>query len=100
MVQDYVDITPSAINTEGMTKRRTVFQETEWAQINKNPAGLTREGVLKRIELWKQSNNRHVETKYKTMLMQCKQIRDSGQTNDGKTIFARRSDGSAYWIDE
>ena len=98
MEQDFIDITPTTMG--GTKQKRTVFQETEWAHIRGNPEGLTKEGVLKKIELWKKSNNRQVETKYRTMLAQCEKITESGKTSKGEIIFARRPDGSAYWIDE
>jgi len=56
---DYVDITPSAISNEAAPhmagRKGVVFQETEWTQIRDNPGRLTKEGVEKKIELWKKS---------------------------------------------
>lgn len=95
---DFVDLTPRAIDTSSTPKQtKVVFQETEWQQINDNPSGLTKEGVEKKIELWKQSNNRHVVTKYQTMLARCVKLTESGKTKDGLVIYSRDVDGSAKW---
>jgi len=99
MAEELIDITPGTINP-GISKgkRLFIFQETEWAQIRDNPAGLTREGVEKKIELWKNSNNKQTVAKYQTMLAQCKALTSSGKTKDGKIILSRNKDGSANWV--
>ena len=93
-----VDISPEAGGSAG--RKTTVFQETEWKQILENPNGLTREGVEKKIELWKLSSNAHVLLKYKTMLTNCKTLSPSGTTKEGYIIYARDRNGDPSWISE
>ena len=53
---DYVDITPQSIDPMGPMnekKQMFIFQETEWRQIRENPGRLTKEGIEKKIYLWK-----------------------------------------------
>ena len=98
MVDDFVDITPPMIGQKTSSKG-VVFQENEWAQINDNPRGLTKEGIEKSIELWNNSNNGHVVLKFKTMLARCKMIEPSGKTDKGLVIYARAKDGTASWVE-
>jgi hypothetical protein len=93
-----VDISPEVGGSAG--RKTTVFQETEWRQILENPSRLTKEGVEKKIELWKQSSNGHTLLKYKTMLKSCKNFAPSGITKEGKVIYARDVNGDAHWISE
>ena len=99
--QDYVDLTPAQIDPSPQTRgqSQTVFQETEWDQIHKNHGNLTKEGIAKKIELWKNSNNKHTYIKYQTMAVQCKNIAPSGNTTEGLIIYGRHKDGSARWIE-
>ena len=101
---DYVDITPSAISNEAAPhmagRKGVVFQENEWALINNNPGRLTKEGVQKKVELWKLSANKHVRILYQTMLAQCKKLETSGKTKAGAVIYSRNKDGSARWVEE
>jgi len=95
---DFVDLTPRAIDTSSTPKQvKVVFQETEWQQINENPNNLTKEGVEKKIELWNQSNNRHVVTKYQTMLARCQKLTESGKTKEGAIIYSRDASGEPKW---
>ena len=96
--KDFINISPEVGGVKGL--RNTVFQETEWDQIRDNPKGLTKEGILKSIENWKKSSNKHVVLKYQAMLVQCKNIASSGLDEDGKIIFTRGKDGKPYWVDE
>ena len=101
--KDYIDITPKGVDKDAKGqagKESTVFQETEWEQINNNPKGLTKEGVEKSIELWKRSVNKHVVIKYKSMLHSCKNLQASGKNKEGATIFARDKKGNPTWVDQ
>jgi len=100
--KDYVDITPKGVDKEGKGqagRTTTVFQESEWRSINENPGRLTAEGIDKKIELWTNSSNKHVELLYRTMKQQCKKVAPSGTTEDGRTIFSRKVDGTPHWCD-
>jgi hypothetical protein len=99
--QDYVDLTPVQIDPAPQSRagKQTVFQDTEWDQIHKNHGHLTKEGIQKKVELWKNSGNQHTYIKYQTMLAQCKNIDVSGTTNEGLIIYGRHADGSARWIE-
>lgn len=108
--KDYIDVTPIEAGGKGSAGRtETVFQETEWAQILDNPGNLTKEGIMKKIELWKRSANKHTELKYKTMLARCKNVAPSGEVENKRfignkevteklTIFSRKPDGSPNWV--
>lgn len=101
MAEDYVDLTPKNIDptpNQGSGKK-TVFQETEWDQVKNNTGNLTKEGILEKIKIWKNSGNAHTLIKYQTMLAQCKNIAASGKTNNGSIIYSRYDDGSARWIE-
>jgi len=99
---DYVDITPASIDPLGPGNKKPmyVFQETEWRQIRENPGQLTREGLQKKIELWTNSNNKHVAAKYRTMLAQCEKVAVSGKTTDGRVIYSRSKTGTPNWVEE
>jgi hypothetical protein len=100
---DYVDITPRGVDRKGKGAsglQKTVFQDTELQQIRDNPSGLTKEGILKKIELWGASSNAHVKIKYNTMLNRCTNIKESGKTKDGAVILARDLHGNPTWVDE
>lgn len=90
-----VDITPGTKDKE----KKHVFQQTEQFQMMENPARLTKEGVQKKIEIWKESANRHVQSKYETMLKRGI-FSESGTTTDGKIILSRNPDGSARWVED
>ena len=93
---DYIDISPEKGGARG--KKTTVFQETEWDQINDNPMHLTREGVLEKLRIWDSSSNKHVKLKYQTILNRCKTFSPSGKTSDGLIILGRHDDGSPRWV--
>jgi len=96
--KDYVDISPKETGGTGQAGRKmTVFNETEKEIIVNNPSGLTKEGVLKKIELWKRSSNRHQQILYQTMLKQCKNLHPSGKYEDGRTILAKDKNGR-HWL--
>jgi len=99
--QDYVDLTPAQIDPAPQSRggSQTVFQETEWDQIHKNHGNLTKEGIAKKVELWKNSSNKHTYIKYQTMAAQCKNIAPSGNTPEGLIIYARDKEGLARWIE-
>ena len=95
--KDYIDITPRGVDGEGQGAKglkTTTFQETEWNQILENPDRLTKEGVEKKIEVWKNSGNRHVQIKYATMINRCKNLAPSGKTTNGATIYSRDAEGN------
>lgn len=100
--KDYVDITPRGVDKEGKGqagRTEAVFQETGLKTINENPGRLTAEGIDKKIELWKNSQNRNLEILYKHMKKVCKKVAPSGTTTDGRTIFSRKADGTPHWCD-
>ena len=96
-----VDITPRSIDpTPGEKKERVfIFQELEWRQIRENPGNLTKEGILEKIRVWDNSQNKHVAAKYKTMLNQCTNIAPSGKTTDGRVVYSRSKTGSPNWVE-
>ena len=81
-LEESIDISPEKGGSKG--RKTTIFQETELKQIMENPSDLTKEGILKKMELWKSSNNKHVLMKYETMLKRCNAIKSSGKTNKGE----------------
>lgn len=106
--KDFIDITPRGIDGgKGYMNANVVFQEHELKMIQENPSNLTKEGIAKKIELWKHSQNRQVQALYKTMAVKCKIVSESGvvveKTKDGevkKQILSRKKDGSPNWLDE
>ena len=85
-----VDITPKQMGGTGKNGlKTTVFQEVELNHIKNNPSGLTKEGIQKKIALWKKSSNSHVLLKYKAMLNHCTNVAKSGKTSEGHVILAR-----------
>jgi hypothetical protein len=98
MVEETIDITPTQIG--GKANKGVIFQDSEWEQINKNPKGLTKEGIDKEIELWSNSSNKQVVMKYQTMKRSCKNITASGTTPDGEIILARNKDGTPTWVEK
>lgn len=100
---DYIDITPKGVEPEATGqagKNTTIFQDTEWNQINNNPGRLTKEGVEEKIRIWKKCINRHVVLKYITMKNRCQKFAPSGVTEQGHIIFARDKAGNAHWTSE
>jgi len=81
-------------------KRRVIFQENEQNDIRDNFGKYTREGVEKKIELWTKSSNRPVQVFYKTMLVQCKNLKPSAKTKSGLIIYSYNEDGSANWTQD
>lgn len=105
MAEDEIDITPSTIDPSGTGHaglKKTVFQEREWFHILNNPGRLTKEGIQKKIELWKESNNKHVVLTYQTMLQQCPKdrVKPSGVDEEGRVIYAYDSKGKPRWVGE
>ena len=103
MVENEIDITPRGVDDKGRGAAgitQTVFQETDIQQIMNNPGRLTKEGIDKKISLWKRSANRHTEIKYKTMKARCKEIAPSGITEDGRVILSRDAEGKPKWLDD
>jgi len=101
--KDYVDITPKGVDSDSKGQKGkpfTVFQESEKEHIMENPDGLTKEGIDKKIELWKGSVNRHVELKYRAMLSNCKKIQPSGKDTEGNIILSRDKSGNPTWVEE
>lgn len=99
MVEEFIDITPSSIGEA--KKRNYVFQEQEWDTITLNPSGLTKEGIDKKIELWKRSSNKHVVAKYEAMHTYCKAIQKSCKTKTGKIIYAINPETKKpTWVEE
>jgi len=96
MAESELDITPDKGGHKGM--QVTVFQDTEWNQINENPSNLTKEGIEEKIKIWKGCANRHVVLKYETMLNKCRVIAPSGKTEDGRLIFSRDKKGNPKWV--
>lgn len=78
--EDAVDLTSQQLGGQGATGiKKFSFQNSEIEQIQKNPARLTKEGILKKIHQWEtQSANPHTAAKYKVMLKECKNIPKSG----------------------
>jgi len=98
---DFIDITPEQVGGPGAGGRKqAVFQEDEWNHILFNPGGLTKEGVLAKLVLWKKSSNRQVVLKYETMLARCKEFKASGKTPDGKIVLSRLDDGTPKWVED
>ena len=100
--EDYIDITPKGVDKKGKGqsgRETTIFQESEWKTINENPGRLTAEGIDKKISMWGSSSNKHVEILYRTMKVRCEKVAPSGQTEDGRTIFSRKADGTPHWCD-
>jgi len=95
--KDFIDISPEEGGSKG--KKSTVFQETEWRVILDNPNRLTKEGAEKKLELWKRSNNKHVQIFYETMLARCKNFAPSGKTTDGGVILNREANGDPKWVE-
>jgi hypothetical protein len=93
-----VDITPKEIGGRGQKGRKTtVFQQSELNQIVNNPGRLTKEGIEKKIELWRHSNNAHQIIKYRTMLQRCKEVQKSGKDSEGNTIYSYDRAGNPHW---
>jgi len=100
-----IDITPQGVDplrkgTGARGIKGTILQQTETEQVNENPAGLTKEGIEKKIELWAKSSNAHTRLKYEVMLKRCKNIQPSGKTESGLVILARSpKTGEVTWVD-
>jgi len=97
-----VDITPKSIDPRGPSEKKDrvyIFQESEWRQIRENPNNLTREGILEKIKVWGNSQNKHTAAKYKTMLNQCEKIAPSGKTTDGRIVYSRSAKGVPNWVE-
>jgi len=90
------------------------FDQHQMDEIRKNRANLTREGIEKKIEMWK-GKNKICFLKYSVMLkgakvlnpstgtkevIKCEKYAESGKTHDGRIIFSRTDDGSPKWTDE
>jgi hypothetical protein len=100
MAEDFINITPRSIDpVQDGQGRKTIFQETEWHHIKNNPANLTKEGMEKKISLWKNSYNTHAYIKYKTMLHQCKIVAESGENENGRIVYSRDADGTPKWVE-
>jgi hypothetical protein len=95
---DYIDLTPKSSGLAQSNARNVVFQETEEAQIRDNPGGLTKEGVIKKIELWSGGNNPQVLAKYQSMYHNCKNISKSGMKED-LIIYSRDEEGKPMWVE-
>ena len=80
--KDYIDITPKGVELAGQGSKgakRVVFQETELDIIENNPARLTKEGIQKKLDMYRfKSNNSVAEAMYARMLKTCKKIQKSG----------------------
>lgn len=78
---EYTDITPAGMEKApgkgAKGAKHIVFQETEKDIITNNPGRLTKEGIEKKIENYRRSNNSVALTMYKAMLNNCKSIRPS-----------------------
>jgi len=101
MAEDYIDITPKGIDDRGRGYsgvNKTVFQDNEIRDIMQNPSNLTREGILKEIDQWKTSGNKHVILKFEAMIARCKNIAPSGLTSNGEIIYRRDNEGKPAWI--
>ena len=59
-MKDFVDITPQGV-LDGIGRKgaQVIFQDKELKMLQENPGRLTKEGVQKKVELWKKSNNRN-----------------------------------------
>jgi transcription initiation factor IIE alpha subunit len=99
--KDYIDITPRGVDkgTGQSGRSTTVFQESEWKTILENPGRLTSEGIDKKLEIWKASSNKHIQILYSTMKARCKKVAPSGKTEDGRTIYSRKEDGTPHWCE-
>ena len=98
---DFIDLTPKGAGGQGASGiKGTVFQDSEIRQIYENPNRLTKEGVEKKIELWKRSHNAHVQIKYETMLKRCEKLAPSGIDKDGYQIYSRDRKGNPKWVSD
>ena len=91
---DYIDISPQETGGKGAQgATRFVFQETEWDIIRRNPANLTKEGILKKINGYKvHSNNSAALAMYETMQKTCKVI--------AKSVIINKKVPDQEWVDE
>lgn len=65
--------------------------------IEKNPEGLTKEGIQHNLDSWsKNSRNQYVIKRYQIMKERCKVVATSGKLDDGRTILARHPDGTMW----
>lgn len=85
-------------------KDKITLSEDEVIYVEKNPEGLTKEGIQHNLNSWKSgSKNKYVVRRYEVMLNgskdvdACKTTTLSGKTSDGKTILARNNDGKVTW---
>jgi hypothetical protein len=79
-------------------KKDVFFTPDQLDMIEHNPAGLTKEGVLKEIDNWKRSGNLYQLRAYERMLKLCTKLQPSGRTVDGRNILAKK-DGKVTWAD-
>ncbi len=79
-------------------KKETRLSDSDVNLIEKNPEGLTKEGIQFNIDSWKTgSRNRYIVKKYTQMLKSCKNLKSSGKTDDGRTILSRDESGKVTW---
>lgn len=76
-------------NDVGRDGRGVYMSPEDVDYVDKNPEGLTKEGVEESLKLWKTCKNKYVRTKYEVMLKVCKNLQKSGRTTEGGRIFAR-----------
>jgi len=99
--KDEIDITPQDIDPRGtgaLGIKSTVFQEMEWFHILQNPGNLTKEGILQKIAIWRDSKNAHCNLKYNTMLQKCQRVMPSRKDDKGRIVLAIGWNGKPKWV--
>lgn len=81
MAEQYIDVSKA---------QKTIFlNPEELHEIKYNSAGLTKEGVQRKIAQWAKSNNKQLQGKYVMMFKRCKNYAKPGKLKDGRTILSR-----------
>lgn len=82
-------------------KDKITLPPTEMDYVEKNPEGLTKEGVEHNLKSWKrESRNKYIIRRYEIMLKTCKSFTPSGKTIDGRTVLSRNNDGKVTWSEK
>lgn len=65
-------------------------------EVKENKEALTKEGIEVKLKNWLRSNNKYMIKKYGDMLKNCKNVRPSGKTIDGRVIYSRPTSGRQW----